>query len=66
MALLPEVGPKSVPMKLSGSMGREAKELSRSVEGKRDVGLERLIMDGRDRRGKRGMSCYNVISRVFC
>ncbi|OWZ36130.1 hypothetical protein C356_04820 [Cryptococcus neoformans c45] len=53
MALLPEVGPKSVPMKLSGSMGREAKELSMSVEGKRDVGLERLIMDGRDKRGKR-------------
>lgn len=60
MALLPEVGPKSVPMKLSGSMGREAKELSRSVEGKRDVGLERLIMDGRDKRGKRSMSTSNA------
>lgn len=54
MALLPEIGPKSAPMKLSGSMGREAKELSRSVEGKRDVGLERLIMDGRDK-GERGV-----------
>lgn len=65
MALLPEIGPKSVPMKLSGSMGREAKELSRSVEGKRDVGLERLIMDGRDKRGKRSMSTSNAIHLVF-
>lgn len=52
-------------MKLSGSMGREAKELSRSVEGKRDVGLERLIMDGRDKRGKRSMSTSNAIHLVF-
>ncbi|KAL0245770.1 hypothetical protein I308_104906 [Cryptococcus tetragattii IND107] len=60
MALLPEVGPKSVPMRLSGSMSREAKELSSSVEGKRDVGLERLIVDGKDKRGKRATTATTL------
>lgn len=65
MVLLLEIGLKSVLMKLSGLMGREVKELSRSVEGKRDVGLERFIMDGRDKRGKRSMFIFNVIYLVF-
>ncbi|WWD19544.1 hypothetical protein CI109_104005 [Kwoniella shandongensis] len=65
VALLNELGPgsagkgaRSVPV--SSKIGSKVKEKEKEVEGKREVGLEGLILDGRGKREKRATTATTL------